>query len=75
MDGIRGSVNPADYEGFPPVDDVEPAPRGVLNGKPEEKSNKTVLWIVLAILVLLILAGCCLVQAFFGILNLLAGWK
>ena len=72
-DGIRGSVNSADYEGFPPVDDVEPAPRGVLNGKPEEKSNKTVLWIVLAILVFLIIAGCCLVQAFFGILNLLAG--
>ena len=71
--GVRGAVSSPDYEGFPPVDDVEPAPRGVLNGKPAEKSNKTVLWIVLAILVCLVIAGCCLVQAFFGILNLLAG--
>lgn len=70
--GIRGAVN-VPYEGFPPVDDVEPAPKGVLNADPEGKSSKTVLWIVLAILVCLIIAGCCLAQAFFGILNLIAG--
>ena len=71
--GVRGAADPYDYEGFPPVDDVEPAPKGVLNGKPAESSNKTVLWILLAVLICLIVAGCCLIQGFFGILNMLAG--
>ena len=70
--GVRGSVRNDGYNGYPPIDDVQPAPNGVKNAA-EEKSTNTVLWIVLGILIVLCITGCCMVQAFFGIIKALGG--
>ena len=68
---VRGSMQEPDPVDFPIIEDnVQPAPKGTLNadgGKP----NNTVLWIILAVLVCMLVAGCCLIQAVFGILKFL----
>ncbi len=60
----------SDYDGYPTIDDVQPAPNGVKNSSGEKSSNTT-LWIVLGILVVLCLIGCCLISSFFGLISVL----
>ncbi len=72
VSGVHGSAPRPDYDGYPTIDDVEPVPNGVKNTA-ENKSPNTVLWIVLGILVVLCMMGCCLMQAFIGLIKVLGG--
>ena len=46
--------------------------KGSLGGKKDEKSSKTVLWIILAILVCLCIGACCLIQALMAFFRFIA---
>ena len=70
--GVRGAADPYDYEGFPPVDDVEPAPRGTAGSSGNGPSGKVWIWVAVAVVVLLLIMVCCFIQGAFGFLNYLA---
>ena len=65
--------DPADYNGYPPVDDVEPVNSGVKGSVNNAGSgnNNTVLWIIIAVAAALLLAGCCAFAAFMGFIRLI----
>ena len=69
---VRGAVNSSDYDGVPPVDDVEPAPRGTAGSSGNGPSGKVWIWVAVAVVVLLLIMVCCFIQGAFGFLNYLA---
>ncbi len=68
----RGYASDGNYDGYPTIDDVQPAPNAIKNASGGKSSN-TMIWIVLAILVVLCMIGCCFIQAFFGLIKVLGG--
>ena len=57
---------------YPSDDDLQPV-NGSVKGAANtgEKKNNTTLWIIIGVAAALLIAGCCAISAFFGILGLM----